>query len=222
MKIMTIKINTSYPVFYSAIPMLASKDIDLKIIKSNSPFTLASVDSPDIVIHPMSFVMKDEFPEIKFVGPNCEFPNYEFTPEIGYTDWNINTIDPKNIDVELVFINTLSDMSFIKYLESLGLTLAIFGRQCDSLYYYGELEVDSYALYKAAEFIAVDNEAELLKAARTKDRAKPQIVCNFNNNICFNFKDTNKKYEYTTDILEHKNWDYIFKKLFKQIGSNYG
>lgn len=222
---MTTTINTSYPIFYSAIPMLAQKDINLNIIKSNSPFTLATNGSPDVVIHPLSNIMKDEFPTIKFVGPNCKFPNYEFTPEIGYTDWNINEIESVNIGVELVFINTINDMVFIKYLESLGISLAIFGKPCDSLYYYGELKVDSYALYKNTNFIAVDNEAELLKAARIKDRALPKIVCNFNNDICFNFryqKEVNKKYEYSVEIMEHKNWDYIFKNLFKQLGVNYG
>ena len=220
---MTIRINTAYPIFYSAIPMLAQKGIELNIVKSNSPFTLATINSPNIVIHPMSYIMKDEFPEIKFVGPQCKFPNYNYIPEVGYTDWNFEEIARADFVADIVFINTIGDMAFIKYLESLGKSLAIYGRPCDSLYYYGEPNVDSYALYKSAKLIAIDNEAELYKAART-EATSSHLLSNFNNNLCINFKDRkndeNIKDHFLT--MKNKNWNEIFKNLFKELGINYG
>lgn len=217
----SIRINTAYPIFYSAIPMLAQKGIELNVIKNNSPFTLATLGSPDVVIHPLSHVMNGEFPEIKFVGPNCSFPNYEFTPELGYTDWNFEGIASIDTGADIIFINTINDISFIKYLESLNKPLAIFGKPCNSLYYYGELEIDSYALYKGAKLIAVDNEAELYKAARV-EATSSRLISNFNNDLCINFKNTDHK-----DIKDHflilknKNWNEIFKNLFKQLDINY-
>lgn len=216
MKIMILKINSSYQIHSSAVNFLRTVGVELNIIVNNSPYYLATHGAPNVVFHPLAHMMKGEFPEIKFFGPKCTFPNYEYNPLIGYTDYNIDELGPANLDADIVFVNTVNDMALIKYLESLDMKLAIFGKPCNSLYYYGPQEFDSYSLYKAAtSLIAVDNEPEALKALRlTVDNPNVHIVAGFDYNGCMNFRNKNKvnTFNYTATLVA-KNWKTIFTNL---------
>ena len=217
MKIMTLVINSSYQIHRSAIDFLRTKDVELNIIVNNSPYYLATHGNPNIVFHPLAYAMRGgEFPEIKFFGPKCSFPNYEYNPSIGYTDYNIEEVKPLDLDTDIVFINTINDIALIKYLESLDMKLVIFGQPCNSLYYYGPQTFDSYAIYKAAKsFIAVDNEAEALKAARLViDDPNVHIIAGFDYDGCLNFRNRNKAniFNYEATLMA-KNWKTIFTNL---------
>ena len=231
MKIMTLKINSAYPIHETAVELLSIRDIQLKIIKHSSPFVLAQAGSPDIVIHPLSKVMTDEFPMIKFCGPDCSFPNYNWVPEIGYSEIGCRLTVPVSLVDKIVLINTTNNMSFTKYLESLsGLNqvfeLQIYGNKCNSLYYYGPLNKNSYDHYKEAAIIGVDNEAEALKALFTDrvNKLQQHIVSSFDYNGCINFKDKHsiRKIDVEDSFLEYKNWNNIFNRLFNEIGVTNG
>jgi hypothetical protein len=213
---MTLVINSSYQIHRSAVDFLRTKDVELNIIVNNSPYYLATHGRPNVVFHPLSHIMAGEFPEIKFFGPKCTFPNYEYNPSIGYTDYNIEEVKPLDLDADIVFINTINDMALIKYLESLDMKLAIFGQPCNSLYYYGPQTFDSYSLYKAAKlFIAVDNEPEALKALKWAiDDPKVHMIAGFDYDGCMNFRNRNKAntFNYAATLVA-KDWKTIFTNL---------
>lgn len=225
MKIMTLVINSAYPLHYSAIDLLALRDIQLNIIQNNSPYVLATTGRPNIVIHPLSKVMTDEFPTIKFCGPDCQFPNFNYVPEMGFSELG-SVRAPTTIQNKIVFINNLGDTAFIKYLESLGGHLEIYGKKCSSLYYYGPHDFDSYDIYKNARYIAVDSEEEVLKAlfsTRINKNVGQTILSNFNYKSCTNFRNRDVVPELFTDsFLESKNWNNIFNNLLKEIGIDNG
>ena len=228
---MILKINSTYPIHETAIELLANRGVKLNIIKNNSPFVLAQVGSPDIVIHPLSKIMKGEFPMIKFCGPDCYFPNYNYVPEVGYSEIGLRNTRPVSLVDKIVLINTTNNMSLIKYLESLsGLNqifeLQIYGNKCNSLYYYGPLKRNSYDHYKEAAIIGVDNEAEALKALFTDriNRMQQHIISSFDYNGCVNLKNRNAAMKMSVEdsFLESKNWNNIFNKLFNEIGVTNG
>lgn len=221
---MTLKINTFYPGHASAVPKLYQKGIELNVINNKSPYVLTAGD-PNVVIHPLSKVIQGgEFPQIKFCGPKCEFPNYDFTYEQGFDDSDIIKYIHPNPDKKGVFINTTNDIAFIKYLESLDENLEIYGKKCDSLYYKGPLEHDSYYYYYRGTYLYADNEHDALKALRAGSMST--VLTNFNFVGCINFKTrtTNDK-KFTKneieDFLEDRNWSNIFRKLLRKIGENY-
>ena len=217
-------INSAYVMHYSAIDLLAQRGVQLNIIQNNSPYVLAHTGKPNIVIHPLANMMDGEFPSIKFVGPNCVFPNFNYVPEIGFSE--IGSVrKPSEIQEKLVFINNVGDTAFIKYLESLYMHIEIYGKRCSSLYYYGPHNFDSYDIYKSAKYIAIDSEGEALKAlfsARINNSGQ-KILSNFNYKGCVNFRNStrNIQEECTDAFLESRNWNNIFNKLFKEIGVNY-
>lgn len=213
---MTLVINSSYQIHSSAIDFLHTVGVKLNIIVNNSPYYLATHNRPNVVFHPLSHIMAVEFPEIKFFGPKCKFPNYEYNPSIGYTDYNIEKIKPLDLDADIVFINTINDMALIKYLESLNMKLAIFGQPCNSLYYYGPQTFDSYGLYKASKsLIAVDNEPEALKALRLiVDNPNIHTVAGFDYDGCMNFRNKSIANRFDCNAtLVAKNWKTIFTNL---------
>lgn len=222
---MTLTINSGYKEHLTARKFLASKNIKLNVIESNSPYILATIDNPNIVIHPMSKIMDDEYPSIKFCGPDCKFPNYNFNLINGFTDLGLNKIPSKKIENEIILINTINDTPLVKYLESLNLKLSIYGEPCSSLYYYGKTEVDSYILYKNSAIIGVDNETELLKALSVikSNNFYQRIISIIDNNYCFNFKNKNQiqKNENLDLYLESKNWNNIFSNFLNEIGVKY-
>lgn len=224
---MTLVINSAYPIHYSAIDLLGLRDIQLNIIPNNSPYVLATRGNPHVVIHPLSNMLKGEYPTIKFCGPGCKFPNYNYEPEIGFSELGA-PIDTRPILEKMVFINTVGDTAFVKYLESLNIKLEIYGKRCYSLFYYGPLNCNSYDLYKQAKWIAVDCEEEALRALfMTKvNKSNGQIVIsNFDYNGCMNFrkKDMAQRMSPPTDsYIESKNWNNIFNNLFKEIGVGNG
>jgi hypothetical protein len=215
---MTLVINSSYQIHKSAIDFLQTKNIQLNIVINNSPYYLATHGAPNIVFHPLSHMIKNgEFPEVKFFGPKCIFPNYEYTPSIGYSDHNIKDTKQLDVEADIVFINTVNDIALIKYLESLNMRLAIFGRPCNSLYYYGPQTFDSYSLYKTnnVSIIAVDNEQEALKALRISvDGSMAHMVSGFDYDGCMNFRNKNKttQLDYNATLVA-KNWKTIFTNL---------
>lgn len=220
---MTLKINSFYSGHESAIPVLYSKGIELNVINNKSPYVLTA-DNPDIVIHPLSKIMKGEFPQIKFCGPGCEFPNYDFTYEQGFSDKDIIKYIYPNPPKRRVFVNTMNDIAFIKYLESLGENLEIYGKKCDSLYYKGPLEHDSYYYYYRGMYLSADNEQEALKALRAASATT--VITNFDFTGCLNFKTRRTNTKHFTvneieDFLEDRYWNTIFRKLLKKIGENY-
>lgn len=215
---MTLVINSSYQIHRSAVDFLRTKDVELNIIVNNSPYYLATHGRPNVVFHPLAYAMRGgEFPEIKFFGPKCTFPNYEYSPSIGYTDYNIEEVKPLDLDASVVFINTINDMALIKYLESLDMKLAIFGQPCNSLYYYGPQTFDSYSLYKTNNVlvIAVDNEQEALKALRiSADDSMVHMIAGFDYDGCMNFRNKNKAIRFDCNAtLVAKNWKTIFTNL---------
>ena len=222
---MTLKINTFYSGHASAQPLLYSKGIELNVINNRSPYMLITGE-PDVVIHPLSKVMKDEFPQIKFCGPGCSFPNYEFTYQQGFTDNEIMKYIFPNPPKRRVLINTTNDMAFIKYLESLNDNLEIYGKKCDSLYYKGPLKHDSYHYYFRGTYLSADNEHEALKALRSSSVIGETVITNFDFTGCLNFKTRieNKKHftrNEIEDFLENRHWNTIFRNLMKSIGANY-
>lgn len=208
---------------YSAIDLLALRDIQLNIIPNNSPYVLATTGRPNIVLHPLANVMRGEFPIIKFCGPDCEFPNFNYVPEMGFSELG-SVRAPSEIQDKIVFINNAGDTAFIKYLESICGHLEIYGRKCSSLYYYGPHNFNSYDIYKDARYIAVDSEEETLKAlfaTRINKNVGQTILSNFNYKSCSNFRNKEGAQELSTDLfLESRNWNNIFNKLFKEIGVN--
>lgn len=223
---MTLVINSAYPIHYSAIDLLAIRGIKLNIIPNNSPYVLATHGNPNIVIHPLAKVITSEFPTIKFCGPDCKFPNFAYKPEIGFSEIGSVKIPSKIIN-KIVLINNVNDMAFIKYLESLGEHLEIYGKKCPSLYYYGPCDFNSYDIYKDAKYIAVDSEEEALRALfsmRINNNIGQTILSNFNYKSCLNFKNNKKEAQEpcTDSFLESKNWNNIFNKLFNEIGVENG
>lgn len=223
MKIMTLVINSAYTMHYSAIDLLAPRGIQLNIIQNNSPYVLATTGRPNVVIHPLSKVMSGEFPTIKFCGPDCKFPNFNHIPEMGFSELG-SVKAPSEIEDKIVLINNVGDTAFIKYLESIGCHLEIYGKKCSSLYYYGPHNFDSYDIYRNARYIAVDSEEEALKAlfaTRINKNVGQTILSNFNYKSCSNFRNKGIVQELSTDLfLESRNWNNIFNKLFKEIGVN--
>lgn len=223
---MTLVINSAYPIHYSAIDLLAIRNIKLNIILNSSPYVLANYGNPNIVIHPLSKVITNEFPTIKFCGPDCKFPNFNYEPIIGFSEiGSVKT--PSKIINKIVFINTVNDIAFIKYLESLNIHLEIYGKKCPSLYYYGPFDFNSFDIYKDAQYIAVDSEEEALKAlfsARINNNIGQTVLSNFNYKSCLNFKNNKgEAQELCTDsFLESRNWNNIFNKLFNEIGVENG
>lgn len=161
------------------------------------------------------------------MGPGCKFPNYDYEPEIGFSELGAK-IAPSPIVDKVVFVNTVGDTVFVKYLESLDLKLEIYGKKCHSLYYYGVLNFNSYDIYKDAKFIAVDCEEEALRAIfMTKvNKGTGQIIMsNFDYKSCSNFrnKDKTQMISPATDyFVESKNWNNIFNNLFTEIGVGNG
>jgi len=226
MKIMTLKINSYYTEHATAKELLASKNIDLRIINNKSPYVLANSDSPDIVVHPeASLISAGEFPEIKFCGPGCKFPNYNIVLPYGYSDYKIDEIQAGEFN-DIVFLNTQNDYSFIKYLESFDKKLSIYGRQCDSLYYKGNLQNNSYSYYKNANLIAVDNEHAALKAMRSRKSHEVEVISNFDMESFdisnYQTRGDVKIFKNRTDeILAQRNWDNIFREFLNAIGETY-
>lgn len=220
---MTLKINTFYSGHASAIPTLYKRKIELNVINNKSPYVLTA-GSPDVIIHPLSKIMNGEFPQIKFCGPGSTFPNYDFTYIQGFSDNEIMKYIRPNPAKKRVFINTTNDIAFIKYLESLNDNLEIYGKKCDSLYYKGPLEHDSYHYYFRGTYLSADNEEDALKAMRATSMGP--VITNFDFTGCLNFKtrQTNTKQftmEEIDDFLYDRHWNTIFRNLMKRIGENY-
>lgn len=213
MKIM--KINSYYKEHYDAIPFLAKYNIELNVITNESPFVLAQT-SPNIVIHPKSNMMNGEYPTIKFLGPNCSFPNYNYIPEFGFNKSGY-TKNKHKIKSECSFVNTTNNLKFIKKLESM-FHLRIWGLPVDSLGYMGRLNCSTYEIYNNSDFCAADNEQEILKA-------------NYSGKICYTpfdylnnrlrlvqniFNQTNdvRLFIDSEEFFESKDWRTIFNKIF--------
>jgi len=213
------KINTFYKIHATAIETLKEMDVELRVVESQSPYVLANYDTPDVVIHPMSKIIKGEFPNIRFFGPNCEFPNYPFNPLVGFPapseEVKESTSDHTEDENKVVLINTVGDRALIKYAESMNKELVIYGKVCDSLYYSGPAPFDTYLLYANAGTILLDNEYEVLKALYMKNIGQT-IITGFDYTNCFNLR--NQKRVIPDDrvkLLEERSWNFIFNKLLE-------
>ena len=213
------KINSYYKIHENAIKTLALMDIELRIVNSPSPYVLANYSSPDIVIHPISKLIQGQYPHIKFCGPDCSFPNYEFKTLIGFSPPNEDLGKISHTDT--ILINTIGDIALIKYAESIseGRELIIHGKQCDSLYYAGPVPKDTYLFYAGANSILVDNEYEVLKALYIKDDTQ-LLITGFDYNCCFNFRNPKGEISNTKDkLLKERDWKFIFTELLEKIGN---
>ena len=125
-----MRINTDMPQYASAIRPLAKYGINLNVIRgTNSPYKLAHINKPNVIISHSSKLIKMEFPHIKFVGPQCKFPNYEYIPEQGFDSSICDEIPASHIKSKSVFINKEGPKNkiFIKKIESLGLAPKVIG-----------------------------------------------------------------------------------------------
>lgn len=218
MKIMNLTINSYFKSHYAAIDSLRSIGINLNIIPNPSPYVVADTGSPNIVIHPKANLIKNEYPHIKFAGPNCTFPHYPFEMEIGIPDFQVSS---QNVLDGIVYLNSVNDYAFIKYLESLDRPLSIYGKSCNSIYYAGPLQENTYKAYEKYKYIAVDNEHEALIAIKVmRDLNLGQkIYSNFNYIDCINFKDSGLKFKNDDPMfLENKRWVKIFERLLENMG----
>ena len=157
-----VKINSYYKEHNDAIKCMSNFGIQLNIIPNESPYLLAQ-DGPDIVIHPNSHMIREEYPAVKFLGPNCKFPNFDYSPKFGF-DALSYTNKKSPIKSECVFINTLGEENneFIKTLES-NHYVRVWGRQTNCIGYMGPLNCNSFELYNNSDICAADNESEILK-----------------------------------------------------------
>lgn len=217
---MNLTINSYFKTHYAAVESLANAGIRLNIIPNPSPHVLANTGSPNIVIHPKASLVGNEYPHIKFAGPNCSFPHYPFEMEIGIPDFEVSNSE---LTDGIIYLNSTNDFSFIKYLESLERPLRIYGKSCHSIYYSGSFseQTPTYKEYEKYKYIAVDNEQEALiaiKVMRTL-KAGQKIYSNFNYIDCINFKDSGLKFKNEDEMfLENKRWVKIFEKLIESMG----
>lgn len=222
MKIM--KINSYYKEHKDAVLTLAKKGIELKVITNDSPYLLAQ-DSPDIVIHPNSRVMNGEYPTIKFLGPKCSFPNYEYIPEFGFDSQSV-THKTHPIKSKCAFINTRGEENaeFIKKLESMYY-LRIWGVPTNSLGYMGPLNCNSYEIYNSSEVCAADNEAEILKIGYVGkmchtpfDYMDNRLLFAHNLMLSDEERDKTRLFINQEEYFESKSWIAIFNRMFEICG----
>lgn len=214
-----MRINSFYNEHRDAISYLNKLGITLRVINNPSPFVLAQ-DSPDIVIHPESKIVKDKYPTIKFLGPNCEFPNYDYMPEFGF-DSSSKTNEKSKIKSQCSFINTLGyeyNEKFIKKLEE-KYYVRVWGRPSNCIGYMGPLNCNSYEIYNSSEICAADNGAEILKIGYVGkmcytpfDYMGNRLI--FAQNI-FNQDNNAKMFINQDELFETKNWGAIFNRMFK-------
>ena len=215
-----IKINSYYKAHKSAYPMLLSKGIDLTIVDSKSPYVLATYNNPDVVIHPLSNIIKGEFPEIRFFGPKCEFPHTEFNFAYGYSSYGIESIAPIDEFTDVIFINTANNPKYISAVENMakenGLTFGIYGRKYDSSLYYGPIKESIFAYYKSCKIAAVDSVTEALNVLSLRG---PRVVAPFMMPFTTNVKGEphdNNGFE-LDNFLEINSWEYLFKDILKEL-----
>lgn len=221
-----MKINSYYTQHLDAVKTLYKFGITLNIINNESPYFLAQ-DNPEIVIHPNAYVMNGEYPIVKFLGPECKFPNYNYSPEFGFD--SVSYTDKKSpIKSECSFINTLGDENkeFIKKLESLYY-VRIWGRPTDSIGYMGPLNCNPYEIYNNSEICAADNESEILKVGYTGKMCHTPFSYMgdrllFAQNLMMpeEERDKAKLFINQQDYFEVKNWAKIFNEMFKICGEN--
>lgn len=161
-----MKINTDIPQYLSAVRPLAKYGIYLNVIRgAGSPYKLAHINRPDVVISHSAHLINMEFPHIKFAGPKCKFPNYDYSPEQGFDSESCDLIDPFRINSKTVFINREGPKNkmFIKKMESLGLAPKVvgdgFGIAQINLRHLSE----SAGLYKSAQFCGATLAEEVYK-----------------------------------------------------------
>jgi actin-related protein len=214
-----MKINSFYKEHKDAIGHLNKFGITITVINNPSPFVLAQ-DSPDIVIHPESKMVKDKYPTVKFLGPDCVFPNYNYTPEFGFDSSSV-TAKKSEVKSQCSLINTLgyeANEKFIKKLEEMYY-LRVWGRPANCIGYMGPLDCNSYEIYNSSEVCAADNEAEILKIGYVGkmchtpfDYMDNRVM--FAENI-FNKSDKARLFIDSDELFENKNWGAIFNRMLK-------
>lgn len=165
--LMTLKINSDLVNYSSAVPMLARYGINLNILHNcNSPYKLAHANRPDVVISMNANKITTEFPHIKFVGPQCKFPNYEYNPVQGFNAELCDIAPPSELKSKVIFINRQGPKNklFIKKIESIGLSPFVLGDGFGiAQINYGKKEpIES--LYKSAEFVAATSVEDIYRA----------------------------------------------------------
>lgn len=221
-----MKINSYYLQHLDAVKTFHKFGIILNIINNESPYFLAQ-DNPDIVIHPKSNIMNGEYPTIKFIGPGCNFPNYNYSPEFGFDAISYTNIKSP-IKSECSFINTLGDKNkeFIKKLESLYY-VRIWGRPTDSIGYMGPLNCNTYEIYNNSDICAADNESEILKIGYAGKMCHTSFSY-MENRLLFAqnlMMPEEERYKAKLFIkqdayFEVKNWINIFNEIFKICGES--
>ena len=217
-----MRINSYYSQHYDAINFLKKYGIELNIIVNESPFALAQ-SKPNIVIHPKSFILNGEYPTIKFMGPECDFPNYKYLVNFGF-DKESATNKMHPIKSQCSFINTTNNIDFIKKLESM-FSLRVWGRPVDSLSYMGPINCNTYEIYNSSEVCAADNESEILKATYVgKFCYTPFNYLGGKFCLTQNIFEANNDYARIfvnkDELFELKDWRVIFNEIFEICGEN--
>lgn len=206
------------PQYVGAIRPLSKYGIHLNIIKSGgSPYKLAHTNKPNVVISHSSSLINMEFPHIKFVGPKCKFPNYDYTPEQGFDSSLCDEIEASPIKSKVVFINREGPKNkiFIKKMESLGLSPKVVGDG------FGIAQInlrhlhETASLYKSAQYGASTSAEEIYKILYL---GKPCITP-WDFPHCTNIMKTNKLTMNTDQVEFAKQFDWlnIFAKIFDLI-----
>jgi hypothetical protein len=215
-------INTNYPIFNSAIYPASKRGIELNIIKTNSIYRLAQEFSPNIVLCDVP-PNDREFPNVKFVGPKCDFPNYNYEFRYGFDSEILEQTPPSDMPIDVIFINKngQKDKLLIKKAESLGLNLKVVGQGYGvsqlNLERLDDIEITS--LYKKARICLASDPEEAYKIL-------------WMNKICltsFNFPDCHNIMKVSTlphltepnayDRISKNRWIEIFNEIMEITGT---
>lgn len=213
-----MRINTDIIQYASAIRPLAKYGIHLNIIKSdNSPYKLAHTNRPNVVISHTASLINMEFPYIKFVGPKCKFPNYDYIPEQGFDKELCDLIEPSKINSKTVFINREGNKNklFIKKMESLGLAPKVIGSGFGIAQINLQYHIEPASLYKSAQFCGASLVEEIYKILYL---GKPCITP-WDFPYCNNIMKSNKieMSSEQIDFAKQFDWLNIFARIFNLI-----
>ena len=211
-----IKINSGYAEHIDAIDEVKSIGIDLNVINTDSPYKLASTNNPDIVISRNSKIINNEYPAIKFIGPECKFPNYDVNIEFGVDIRKIFTYNKFTPESKIVLINRNNNNEFINTVLSKFNYVRVFGNKIDYYGYTGQILNDVYGYLLSSEISAVDNEFDALKSLACGIKTVltpfdyPYCTNLFSDKYCNNLVGIN-------EFITSKTWTNIFKKLLESV-----
>lgn len=215
-------INTNITTYESAISELATLGVSLKII-NGGVYKLAQSGKPNIVLCNDANKIDGEFPHIKFVGPNCKFPNYNYALEIGFNSILRDMVPPSKIKSNAIFLNLegVKNKIIIKKIESLGIPLKVIGNGFGISQINPLTFEDSYAFYKSAEMCIATHPIEIYKILYL---GKPCLTP-FDFPFCTNIKDIGahnvwaiSPKEGQIEFAEGYSWTNIFNKIMVAAG----